>query len=62
MEASRKVVLNPSPETIDAFIKRINEGATSRANRDAILNALLQGLPRGAVINTMDQRPGQRPQ
>jgi hypothetical protein len=53
MEATRKVVLNPSPEVIDAFIDRLNKSATSRANRDAIINAIIRGVPRGATTEIM---------
>jgi hypothetical protein len=59
MEAARNVVLNPNPRAATEFIDRLNKGATSKANRDFILSLVLKGLPRGAVVNTLGQRPGQ---
>jgi hypothetical protein len=49
MEAARKVVLNPDPQVVDAFIARVKVGSKSEADRIAIINALIKGVPRGAV-------------
>jgi hypothetical protein len=49
MEAARKVVLVPDPQVVDAFIARVKVGAKSEADRIAIINALIKGIPRGAV-------------
>jgi hypothetical protein len=49
MEAARRVVLNPDPQAVDAFIARVKVGSKSEADRIAIINALIKGVPRGAV-------------
>jgi hypothetical protein len=53
MEATRRVVLNPNPQAVQDLIDRLNKSATSRANRDAIINAITRGVPRGATTEIM---------
>jgi hypothetical protein len=60
MEAARKVALNPDPAAIEAFIRRVEEGATSRANKEAILGLLTKGAPRGALALAAQRRQDRR--
>jgi hypothetical protein len=60
MEAARKVALNPDPAAVEAFIRRVEEGATSKANRDAIIGLLIKGAPRGALAEGAQLRQDTR--
>ena len=53
MEAARKVALNPDPQAVQAFIDRLNSGAKSMADKKAVIDALVRGVPRAATTQSM---------
>ena len=56
MDEARRVILNPDPEAVRAFVARTNEAEMKGGTRQRVIAAVLAALPRTFTMEALRGR------